>query len=390
MILRLRNFGQFVRINEEKVKLFNRINILYHCPYIFIDDQIDWQRDILGKYPYNNITYPVSPNRISFIYSNREELIEFLNAFVLLMKVLNIINKKKFAIITEELWPSINDNYNKCIKKWIDKDKELNVFLRKFTPTGMYTCIIHKCLAAFEKLNQYYQVVEIIQMLLSQTTYGWQYRPHWYIRASLICQRYLKDSNLAKTFCINGLNDEAIRHQHYYELEDRLSKLIKCQNEFLSDDCFKIISIKGCYNRFEGKNFFFEIINNELVKLSVEEVAIRHYTQGSPTTLAIHCESKIIHIFFGLFFWDIIYSMDYPDSFIYYEQDIPLDISFDDFYTRRKILIDKRLEEIENYNQEELMNKLIQLWNAHYNKASLLVKWDFILLEPLLVIFYFI
>lgn len=108
--------------------------------------------------------------------------------------------------------------------------------------------------------------------------------------------------------------------------------------------------------------------------MSVENIALEHYINNCGYTDGKHCEGTIIHALFTLFFWDIIYNPDppVPGSFISEIQQVPLDMKTPYFYTNRKFLIDKRLEDISTkWDHHQLLNFIKQNYKDHSFETGL-------------------
>lgn len=337
-------------------------------------------------------------NKAAVLYESHEELVEFQNAFQMLTEVYMLSNEKQYRAITEKYYPQVKSSFLSCFTQWHSKDLEIAPFLRQFSATGMYLRALNECLTALEKARMHQAYVdEVKEQLTFQTTYGHKYRAHWYIRAALISQTHLKDAKLAEQFCRTGLQDCFVRFGNRIELYSRLVKIDKSVKE--QDLCpeyyllnYNENTIYADYRNIDNdttrKNFFFITHQNgDEELLSVEEIVIHHYKQnGFPN--GIHCESSIYHTFFALLFWDLLYSVDYPDTFRFFKQLGPLDLSFDCFYESRKELIDERILQISNFTTERLKDELSTSWLNHCNKASFLAHWDLTSLENLIVVFH--
>ncbi|OTF78021.1 hypothetical protein BLA29_011464, partial [Euroglyphus maynei] len=187
-----------------------------------------WYRHVFGDY---NVERKISPGKSEAnIYCDREESIEFTKAFNIYCEIIVLNNQKRFDEVINRILPFVLEQYDTAMMKWLDKDTGLAEFLRPFTATGMYIRCLHQCLTSLEKNRMHSLYIKNVLKLLGQDIYGVQYRPHWYIRASLILQNYLKNLELAEQFCMNGLKDPSVRHDHRLELYNRLLKLKK-QNE---------------------------------------------------------------------------------------------------------------------------------------------------------------
>ncbi|KPM07804.1 fanconi-associated nuclease 1-like protein [Sarcoptes scabiei] len=208
---------------------------------------------------------------------------------------------------------------------------------------------------------------------LFKSIYGIRYRPHWYLRASLIADHHLKNQTLSSKLCLDGLNDCTVKHDHKIELYQRYLKLnrIEKPGECLElcpeyhQIVYKNSILYGDYRRFDGienqtsKNcFFYTHKNGDEEMISVEELVLRHCIENQSFTKGIHSESSIYRSLFILLCWDIIYSEQIYDSFRYHQQIGPLDLNYDTFYQSRQKSFDDRVIEIENLDDITLSSAL--------------------------------
>lgn len=357
---------------------------------------------IFGEYNFSDESYPIqTTNKKQSIYSSREEFHEFANAFDLVSQIITQLNLKQFTQVVENYLPRAYSLFCESSLKWQEKDSKLEVFLRKFSPAGMYLRAVHECMTALEKVRKYQDYVDLVlNKLLTQNVYGINYRGRWCIRAALICHSHLKNTDLAIQVCKLGLEDCFIRGGNRLELFTRLLKMVKIEKEDepqfekLCPDYYclqyKENVIHAEYRNIENdssfKNFFsVTLANGEVNLMSVENVVINHFLNNGYTK-GIHCESSIYHTILGLFFWDIFYSVEESvfDAFRYYKQISPLDLNYESFYEKRKCAIDARLLQITNFTEEELITEMTFSWHNKVGKATFLITWDQISLEEII------
>ncbi|XP_046912432.2 fanconi-associated nuclease 1 [Dermatophagoides farinae] len=404
VLKRLQNFCQdkCIRINEAKSEVLDRIFLLYHSPNDLLEQFEDsnedqWYRRVLGDY-YNDKKFNfISKQLETNIYCGRDELLEFVKAFTIYCEIIVLNNRKQFNEVIHRLLPFISEQYYISMAKWSNKDSGLAEFLRPFTATGMYVRCLHQCLTSLDKNRLHSIYIVNVLKLLDQNIYGVRYRPHWYIRASLISQNYMKNLELAEQFCKDGLRDPSVCYDHSLELYNRLLKLNKSsvQNspdlcpEYHKQNIYKKRTIVASYRHIENetdrKNFFVaNHTNGDVEMISVEEVVRRHYLNEGYTN-GIHCESKVYHSLLELLLCDIIFSTDIPDTFHYHGQRVPLDLCYDSFYQQRKSLIDDRINEISRWSSEALS---IYISLAASNNTKYPIDIEYILMNNLNEIAY--
>lgn len=125
-----------------------------------------------------------------------------------------------------------------------------------------------------------------------------------------------------------------------------------------------------------GKRTYVEMQNDGARHfLTVENIALSHYLKNGGFTNGIHCEGTLFVAIFFILFWDVIYNVNVPQTFINEIQSVPLDLFSSDFYENRKNHVEKRLQEIKiDWTDDELQLFIITNWNKHSHKKSLLIK----------------
>lgn len=109
---------------------------------------------------------------------------------------------------------------------------------------------------------------------------------------------------------------------------------------------------------------------------SVEAHAISYYVNELGYLNGIHGEGSSVVTIFGLLFWDVIYYDELPDAFHTKYQGFPLDLHFDEFYLRRKNLIEDKLHLIYNVlSMEDLLGMAEDVWNNNQKRLSV-VSWS--------------
>lgn len=109
---------------------------------------------------------------------------------------------------------------------------------------------------------------------------------------------------------------------------------------------------------------------------SVEEHTIDYYLEKEGYTKGLHGEGSTVCSVYGLLFWDVIFYDHLQDAFHTCYQPFPLDFHFNDFYERRKVLIDEKLALIRDVlSMEDLVNLVEEVWQANEKKMSI-VNWS--------------
>ncbi|KAJ6220000.1 hypothetical protein RDWZM_005812 [Blomia tropicalis] len=387
------------RLDEYKSNVFKTIFMLYYSPEYSMDQmsQQDDHQWIFGKSRIHEDSYLVYQNNPKqVLYSTKYEFNKFLEAFQNVCNIRSKLKLKKFRYVFEDCLPLAVANFKYCFENWHKKDEKLEPFLRNYTATGMHLKAIRECLPAIERLKEYVEFIEIIfNVILNQSIYGINHRGKLYVRSTIVCQAHLKNSDLAIQTCIFGLTDSHVKWGNRLELFERLQKMINIEEDDSSyfqlcpdyyNKIFKKKEIEADCNRFENdshlKNFFVVTNSeNEKTLMSVESIVIRHYLNNG-FKKGIHSESTIYQHILALLFWDQIYFTKVADSFRYHNQFAPLDMNYS-LYKSRQTEIDKRLVQVSQFTEMELISEISTSWKSHHEKQSF-VKWNETLLDDIL------
>ncbi len=90
----------------------------------------------------------------------------------------------------------------------------------------------------------------------------------------------------------------------------------------------------------------------------VEAAMVAHYNSGG--TSAFFVENGLINGLFGLAFWQQIFA-SIPGAFVNPFQIRPLDMNSPEFYQRRRVVVEQRMEELRETGLQELKNVYIEL-----------------------------
>lgn len=112
--------------------------------------------------------------------------------------------------------------------------------------------------------------------------------------------------------------------------------------------------------------------------LSVEQIAITHYTTELSFTDGIHCEGHLLTTLFFILFWDIIYEHHVPNTYISLLQCIPLDLYSGEFYENRSEKINARLQDIrDTWNLDTLCQYVSEIYKLHTDELKSVHPHDF-------------
>lgn len=392
-----------LRINEKRSQFLDRIFLLYYNPYYLLGKldkkhSYQWYRSVFYDFDQVSSVYAfASTNKVASIYGSWQHFTDFSLAFNLTAQVIIEVAERRYEGVVQVLQPLVLAGLLEAMGRYSESDQKLDIHLRPFTAAGMYTRALHDCLTALERTKRYQEYIDLVQnTLLSQQMYGGKYRAHWYKRATLISQTHLKQLEVAKALCLQGLEDDHLTAGNRLEIYQRLVKMLSSKEaantyEHLCPLAAAInypeVTIESNYCTIENdskmKNFFVvnfedeeDVGTNEATGdslISVENVVILHnrklgYSHG------MHCESSIYVTMFGLIMWDIIYDVDnVADTFRYHKQLCSLDLNYSSFFERRRDTIEARLEELAKWDADTLQAELKQSWTRNFGKVSLIV-----------------
>ncbi|ODM97977.1 Fanconi-associated nuclease 1 [Orchesella cincta] len=447
----LNELGSAYRVTASSKSLFSRLFILYSPPkYWEVEtDQASNQLLVILLNNMGQMEYPsYNTNRATLIYRNREELIRFHSSWTLHTNLVAFSESKDWEEVVKisaeavALLQSLLQD-----KETVSHDEGLPTFLRIYT-AGSVLC--HTCwlgVEGFQKLKQFSKANELIQLLLSQTTYLSNYRGRYYERLAINGTHLKYSKQEQKLLLENGLKDPYLRDNHKLILSARLDKLkasilleatkkpkrktkalakrkgrgrarsrttrgedyedddddFVCtddvETQLIDPDDVEVEMVEEVVELFSlkhevptrtitgekmdrgpgnmGKAVFISHQDSSGSNRisSVEQHAIDFYIKEEGYTAGIHGEGSTVATLYGILFWDIIFHDQLPDSFHTRYQPFPLDFHFDDFYVRRRELIEEKLHLIRHVlTMEELLGVVDQIWEEQKSKLSI-VSW---------------
>ncbi|KAF4525540.1 hypothetical protein B566_EDAN015848 [Ephemera danica] len=323
----------------------------------------------IHKVRTKQLIYPdVHLQRCRQIFPNKPGFLKFQAAHRLFQEGQRCVTDKNWdGVITvantaKEMFSEIL--HDELLRKF---DEELPLFLRNFTAGSTLASAINFGLDAFGRRKDYATVVQLLELLLSQTLYRKRKRGFWYERLALTLHVHLKSNNKLLN---RGRAWKPPPHLH-----TALSNLLKFP--LIGEVGTTTIQAKSRQSKGQGLrlDYVHESSDGEQVVVSsVEEFAISYYKTKEEFTEGLHAEGSTIVSLFGIIFWDIIYDKYVPDVFLSPHQEKPLDLYGNEFYEHRKKDVEARLEEIQNWGDDEAITFLQGMWEQHCGKVSL-VNW---------------
>ena len=407
--------------NDERNKIFKDKNIfnLYDTLY-----QIKNSYLIFSMFNSNEMKYP------TFFYELLLPLIPFL------LKVTNnelygqFFNKKDFDIIgmknedidilndtlTKNLlknFESSNDFFNlNEIKENNDNNNSINInynkisFVDKYKPEYISSQMLYYFILNLER-NKKFALANLIYIYLLNcfhNSFILKQRGFIYHRIILNYSFHLKNNKSAieiLNICIKYdiMKYKIIKNGELFKIKTYYDKLNKQKNNTKNKGNNKILnllipySFKEINENFDIKNIMKEIEADSLYSstsgrrkynltddkfsetATVEEFALNYYLKQD-NYRGVHGENVVIPALYFLLLWEEIYDDEVPLVFQSKYQAFPLDFFEKDFYINRKSKLDNKLEKIQKYKKEKLINHIKTTYETKNGIKNPCVEWN--------------
>ena len=407
--------------NDERNKIFKDKNIfnLYDTLY-----QIKNSYLIFSMFNSNEMKYP------TFFYELLLPLIPFL------LKVTNnelygqFFNKKDFDIIgmknedidilndtlTKNLlknFESSNDFFNlNEIKENNDNNNSINInynkisFVDKYKPEYISSQMLYYFILNLER-NKKFALANLIYIYLLNcfhNSFILKQRGFIYHRIILNYSFHLKNNKSAieiLNICIKYdiMKYKIIKNGELFKIKTYYDKLNKQKNNTKNKGNNKILnllipySFKEINDNFDIKNIMKEIEADSLYSSSsgrrkynltddkfsetatVEEFALNYYLKQD-NYRGVHGENVVIPALYFLLLWEEIYDDEVPLVFQSKYQAFPLDFFEKDFYINRKSKLDNKLEKIQKYKKDQLINHIKTTYETKNGFKNPCVEWN--------------
>ncbi|XP_022900555.2 fanconi-associated nuclease 1-like [Onthophagus taurus] len=370
-----KKLGKMIKITADFHNTFYKIHLMYsfthpqleipHGVYKFMHE-IHQNKSLIPKFQTSEIK----------IFENAKEFDDFSRAFTYKEELVKEANKKcPNKLVMKEHCEEILTELKLILNQRNYKNTKPG-FLNRFTSGHKYASAlvfgITKLSGTFLERSKVW-----IEELLNQNQFRIRKKSFLYGQLATIYKKFYKDNQKACETLIRGLKDDSLSFSDECELIYRVTSFMKKRecNKFFDDDVLESLKRAPNVNLFstitiQGKQksnepyFVHTTSSEDREYLRVEIFAIRHYVTNSEFTNGIHCEGTIINMLFFILFWDIIYKEDNAiPIFINPNQTVPLDLNHDEFYTRRKDLIDERIEKIKfGWSQDEFNEYVRNAW----------------------------
>ncbi|XP_015179797.1 PREDICTED: fanconi-associated nuclease 1-like [Polistes dominula] len=368
--------GYCIRLCQKTIYIFDKILTLFkpdQKPEETLSDTFNMLLNIeLGK-----ICYPTYSDKRYPIFSDNNHLIQYIEAKHELSNIINAIEKKE--------WESVRKIGKLAYDRWLIimksecaslEDCELPSHLFQFRPSYLWLKILSKSINSFKKNKDTLPfATEILNTLISQNSYMQRKKESWYAELALIEMYHNKDLEASAKITLESLKIETISEVGIAGLIERAEILVKRKTGIskttLMDIKTTLQSIKSKFpspmlctttveaalmkelpgmNKRKSKWCINNNTDNKLYS-SVEDVALNfYYNQGFND--GVHCEGALPVTLFYALFWEELFNIDIPGTFMSLYQIAPLDLFTKDFYKNRKERIDMKFNLLRSFDRE--------------------------------------
>ena len=331
---------------------------------------------------------------------------------------INSLKEEDIDILNEKLTKNLIDNFESSLENDNLIDYKKIKFVDKYKPEYICAEMIYSYSSSDLEKNKNFKMANIFYLFLLNcfnNLYILEQRGLIYHRIILIYNYHLKDKKKSieiLNICIEydimkyGIikTGELVKIKEYYDKftnqkSKSKSKKKKKLYESLIDYSFKEIDenfdFKNSSKEIKGKSLYnpstgriqFKLTDDKFSETdTVEKFALRYYAKNENLKGVIG-ENYIIPAIYVLLFWDEIFNDDIPQVFQSKYQSCPLDFFEKDFYLNRKNILDKKLDIINQYTKEDLINHIKYkyeekngiknpciLWESYLNSKNVLIK----------------
>ncbi|XP_041984445.1 fanconi-associated nuclease 1 homolog isoform X2 [Aricia agestis] len=333
-------------------------------------------------FPYKN----ARTDNASVVFETREEFERYLNALSIYDEYNSTSSCLNYCDCVKRIYQMYRDINEDAMKRYV----AMPVWLHKFAPPYIFNKILEDGIKFLKQEGSPESIslaLEILSMLIAQTTFRQHKKLEWYSEKALILDKFQSKPDEAAFVLLEGLNlehrDEAkdvlrkrasllakrktktispevqIELLKYAEVEDRLEK------QFDSKHIYKA----PMENSRGGKLKFETRLNGEILVQDAEDFCLSEYLRSGEYTHGGHWEGRIITTIFFLLLWDEIYNQDYliprvPGVVLCQYQVYPLDLHGEGFYRNRKKIIEHRLKEIQSMSVEKILEEMKRVWDT--------------------------
>ncbi|XP_048584265.1 fanconi-associated nuclease 1 [Nematostella vectensis] len=398
--------GDCVHVSKEPRSVFARALLLFSMNVLPDDEdnRSNGQQQQLSTIFLVNVgklTYPTyTITRELAVFPTREHLISYAAAFQEKHEMFTALEVASDLDSAYKCYPKAAEMFSGILhsleKGTTPYSATLPPHLRCFSAEWVYTRMCYLGVEVLQKMRQYEEAVNQLELLLKQRVYCADCRGRWWDRLALNLHQHLKQPEKALNAVRQALADDDVRFGHRLALIQRAKKILssawyKKKKDTISceiDDTLLIepqpcntVTISG--KRSAQMGVFIapevsrmgEVLPDTVTFCGVEEYALSYYRQQGYDE-GIHGETGTFLTLYGLLFWEVIFCDGVKDVFRVPYQSSPLDMNYDSFYQNRQAIVDQRLNEIRESSSESLQKMVEWSWTQHEGQVCACVSWD--------------
>ena len=379
--------GDMVKVVDNAALVFDKVLILSFPQYLFTYEE-DSQTSVSGRGHLSRIllsqfglalSYPKYKVRFSKrLFLTSYQLDTFLSACQTEAECWEAIDKKDWvtvAKIHDDIIAKFGDMISTSEK--LEFNDEL-AYMEQYTEVYVFARVLRQCVNVLKRLKRYTDAIDLLNLLLRFQPMKHR-RGSWWESLSLIYHHHLKDEDTAIAVTKKGLNDSEIKDSARAALDYRLSRLDSSYVPIFDFEpktvTIEIVAIEGSGTAANSRNIYVGHNEGKTYLCNVEDGALNYYKSNYNYAEGFHCEGSIVSTMFCILFWDIIFT-DIDNVFYNEYQYCPLDFHTDAFFSKRKNLIEARLELLSAMTEQEFKEFADNAWNDHYNIGCSGLRWD--------------
>ncbi|KAI4490905.1 hypothetical protein M0802_010579 [Mischocyttarus mexicanus] len=287
--------------------------------------------------------------------------------------LLNIdLGKICFPTYSDKRYPLFSDK-NHLIHI---EDCVLPSHLFPFKSGYLWLKVLSKSIDSFKKEKETLPfATEILYKLINQNCYMQRKKESWYADLGLIEMYHNKNLEASAKITLESLKIETLSEVGIAKLVERAKKLVRRKTGISNTTLTDIkTTLKFIESKYPNPTFYTTTVEAGLMKeqfgmnkmkskwcidnntdnklySSVENVVLNYYyNQGFNG--GVHCEGALPVTLFYALFWEEIFNIEVPGTFVSLYQKAPLDLFTKDFYKNRKVAIDMKFNLLRNCDRE--------------------------------------
>ncbi|KAJ3187051.1 hypothetical protein HDU85_007089 [Gaertneriomyces sp. JEL0708] len=383
--------GPLVRLRKDIYDSFERIMVLYfRC--LDLSDRPMTAGIMSEIHRWTFPEYQVDQGTV--VFSTRQEYLHYYDALQLHAKVELLITEKRLTDTIRLLDELHTEWHNGLVNSRPAAPSEY--FLLQFTSTRVHTNILTLyAMKILPSLRKYDEAMTILQLLLSQHTFGLGSRGKWWDQLSHLALNYgpgdgSSREQLSMDFCVEALRDVYVHAAWIVKIKRRMERIAKKSMRSLQrsrratkaalhswetmlpvDVRPRIVDLtvkEPTVTIFEGvkvekgssgqkASWILSTSEGFHTTVSVEAYALSQYATSG--FVGLHVENALFHHIFTLLFYDILFS---PKKSVFQTrfQTHPLDLFTDGFFFDREASINSRCEEICSWDTQTFQAKVLE------------------------------